>query len=117
MTGIDLFKEYLVDRDQKFLLYNEEETGFIVYSFPQRNSDECFIDDLFVVDHARSLKNLLELLNKVREQCRIKGKSLLSGAVNLEKPDSDRILRAHLWYGMKPFLAQHPFIYTAKELQ
>lgn len=117
MTGIDLFKEYLIERDGRFIIYDEDKMGFIVYSFPQRNADECFVDDLFVVDHARSLKKLLELLDKVREQCRIREKKILSGAVNLEKPDVERILKAHLWYGMKPFLAQQPFIYTAKELK
>lgn len=116
MEGIDLFAEYIVERERKFLHYDEEKRGFIVWSYPCSNNQECFIDDMFVLDSAREMNVILNMLKHVENEGRNHGKTVLTGAVSVNKPNADRILKAHLWYGMKPIGTNGEFIYTGKEL-
>jgi predicted GNAT superfamily acetyltransferase len=117
MDGIDLFKEYLIEREGKLLHYDEEKRGFVSYSFSQRHKDECFIDDIFILDHKRDIKVLLALVRFVEDQAKMRGLKWLTGAVNIKKPDSDKILKAHLYYKMKPFHIEGSFIYMGKEIK
>lgn len=116
MDGIDLFKEYIIDRDGRFLHYDEQKRGFITYSFPKQNPDQVFVDDMFVLDSKRNLKVLLTMVRFVENHARQMGKKQFVGAVNIKKPDADRILMAHMWHKMKPFMTSGDFIYTTKEL-
>jgi hypothetical protein len=59
--GIDLFKEYNLERNGSLTHYDQEGFGFISYSFHRRNVDECFIDDFFILDDHRALKGLLDV--------------------------------------------------------
>lgn len=116
MDGIDLYKEYLVERERKFLHYDEQKRGFIVYSYPCRNHEECFIDDMFVLDNKRELKVVMDMVRFVENEARNHGKKYLTAAVNVQKPDADKILKFHLRYGGKPIGTNGEFIYMGKEL-
>jgi hypothetical protein len=116
VDGIDLFKEYIVYRERKFLHYDEHQRGFIVYSYPCRNHEECFIDDMFLLDSERELKIVMGMIKHVEGEARAYGKQYLTGAINIKKPDADRLLKAHLWHGMKPIGTNGEFIYMGKEL-
>jgi len=116
MDGIDLFKEYIIDRDGRLLHYDEKKRGFITYSYPPGERSECFIDDMFVLDDRRELKVVMSMIRFVEGDAKKRGVKFLTAAVNIRKPDAARILKAHLWHGMKPVATSADFIYTAKEL-
>jgi predicted GNAT superfamily acetyltransferase len=120
VNGIDLFKEYNLERNGSLTHYDQEMRGFISYSFHNRNVDECFIDDFFIRDDSRGIKRALDLVRFVENQAKIKGCKMLTCACNVSKPDAKRIIAAQNWYGFIPFCTEirsdGHYLYSAKEI-
>jgi len=87
--------------------------GFATYKI---YGNECYIEDIYVLPEYRREKVASLLADLVAERARQNGCVMLTGSVNLSRPDPSLSLKALIGYGMKFHSTKDEMAYYAKEL-
>lgn len=107
---IDLYEEYIYERESARLLHNEY--GFIKYKI---DKDICLVGDMYIKDNYRNLytKKLIDELAVIAKES---GCTLFEAHVHLDTANPQLSLKACLAYGFIPTNANQNTIYLYKEI-
>lgn len=108
---MDLFKQYLAEREGKQVLENK--TGFIIYKLFEK---ECFIADMFILPENRSSQALSLFINELVGIAKKHGCECITANIHVADSANQKTLRAALKMGFNIFAANNNVIMISKDL-
>lgn len=110
---MDMFVDYIQERQGKSAIVIDG-VGFATYYFTEEN--DCYIEDIFVVDGHRKTGAASEMADTISELARERSCKMLLGSVVPSVNGSTTSLKVLLGYGFKLMRSQDNFILFGKEL-
>lgn len=108
---MSLYADYLQECGHVSII--ETDKGFVTYRIM---GQECYIPDIYIVPEHRKSHGASELADKVTEEAKKHGCSILTGSVNMNIKDPTRSLSVLLAYGFKVLKSSETGIILGKDI-
>lgn len=108
-----MFELYAEERGFGPRIFHIQDIGFATYHL---NKEECYIEDIYVVESLRKSKFASKMADAISEIAKKNGINKLIGSVSIYSKGCENSIKVLLAYGMKPVSTSNEMIYFSKEL-